>query len=109
MSTKLFPITFTILSDFNFISTSLTPAFSIMRALFFEIFCPASARISPVIGLIISSALISPSILLETPNFLLYLYLPTLAKSYLFSSKNRLLKSVVALSIVGGSPGRKRL
>ena len=41
-------------------------------------------------------------------SFLLYLYLPTRARSYLLGSKNSDSMSIFALSTVGGSPGRRR-
>ena len=64
-----------------------------------------SIKISPVLGSITSSATTASTNLFARPNFLLYLYLPTLARSYLLGSKNREFKSDLALSTVGGSPG----
>ena len=109
MSTKLLPITLVISSSLPtptpYTFTTLTPAFSITRAVSLSILPPASMIISPVLGSITSSAATVPASLVLIASFLLYLYLPTLARSYLLASKKRALSSCCALSTVGGSPG----
>ncbi len=62
-------------------------------------------KISPVSLSITSSAARLPIILFSRLSFLLNLYLPTFARSYLFGSKNKELINDEALSNVGGSPG----
>ena len=52
-----------------------------------------------------SVAAILPVILVAKLNFLLNLYLPTLARSYLLESKNNPLNRLLAASTVGSSPG----
>ena len=85
--------------------TLLIPAFSISIAFSVDITSFAGTSISPVSISIMSSALTANLILSDIASFLLNLYLPTLAKSYLLLSKNILLNSDSALSNVGGSPG----
>ena len=58
---------------------------------------------------LISSAATCFIILVAIDNFLLYLYLPTLAISYLLGSKNIASSKFLALSTVGKSPGRSLL
>ena len=60
-----------------------------------------STKTSPVSGLTIVSKDVYPEILEAKLNFLLYLYLPTFAKSYLLSSKNNPLNKFLAASTVG--------
>ena len=64
-----------------------------------------STKTSPVSGFAIVSNDTYPEILEANPNFLLYLYLPTFAKSYLLSSKNNPLNKFLAASTVGSYPG----
>jgi len=52
-----------------------------------------------------SANAILPVILVAKLNFLLNLYLPTFAKSYLLGSKNNPLNKFLAASAVGSSPG----
>ena len=99
-----FPIILTLLS-FTLISTIFNPVFWISSATSFEITVSFSTNTSPVSGSIISSNATFPVILDAKLNFLLNLYLPTFAKSYLLSSKNRPLNKFLAASTVGYSPG----
>ena len=87
------------------ISTVTIPEFSIARAVSLSITSPSLTKISPVSLLTTSLAAFSPSILLARASFKLYLYLPTLARSYLLSSKRRLFIRVVDDSREAGSPG----
>ena len=66
---------------------------------------PFSTRTSPVEGSTICSAASVSTSLLWIPSFLLYLYLPTLARSYLRASNSSELTMDLAFSTVGGSPG----
>ena len=108
-STKLFPTTLRVLSSsyssFLITSTVTIPAFSIALAVSSSITSPADTKTSPVSGSITSSLDTSPSILSARASLRLYLYLPTLARSYLLSSKRRLLIKFVADSTLAGSPG----
>ena len=107
MSTKLLHITFVLCSSRVLLCTYIEyiPEFSIFFASSRSTLSPSDAMISPVEGSTAFSASTQFSILFASPSFLLYLYLPTLAISYLFGSKNRELSSDEALSFVGGSPG----
>ena len=66
---------------------------------------PAAATISPVFTSTTSSANTLPRTLFLKCNFLLNLYLPTFARSYLLASKNIELSRLSALSTESGSPG----
>ena len=83
----------------------LIPAFWISFASSSVIVAPFSTITSPVSVFNILSNAIWFVILELKSNFLLYLYLPTFAKSYLLGSKNKLLNNVLAASTVGNSPG----
>ena len=89
--------------------TTLTALFCISFAFAASGRSPFCASISPVTGLTTSCASSCPSMRFATESFLLYLYLPTLARSYFLYSKNVLLMRMSAPSIVGTSPGRRRL
>ena len=108
MSTMPLERTLITLPDSSLRSTDITPAFSISSAFSAVIFSPASARSSPI-GEITGSAKIWPVIRSSKPSFLLYLYLPTLERSYLLESKNKPSRCALAVSTVGGSPGRSFL
>ena len=81
------------------------PEFWISFAASFEITLSFSTNISPVSLFIMSLNATCPAILDAKFNFLLNLYLPTFAKSYLLGSKNKLLNKFLAASTVGSSPG----
>ncbi len=68
--------------------TSLTPASSISCAISLETASPALAKISPVRGSTTSAASVLPEMRADIASFLLYLYRPTRAKSYLRGSKS---------------------
>ena len=89
----------------TFTSTTLIPEFCISSATSFEIIVSFSTNTSPVSGLIMSLNATCPVILVAKASFLLNLYLPTLAKSYLLGSKNNPLNRFLAASTVGNSPG----
>ena len=99
-----FPITLTFLSAI-FKSTIFIPAFWIFSATSSVITASFSTKTSPVSGSTILSNAIFPVILVAKFSFLLNLYLPTLAKSYLLGSKNKPLNKFLAASTVGSSPG----
>ena len=86
-------------------STTFIPEFWISVATSLVITSSFPTKSSPVSGLITSSYATMFVILDAKFNFLLYLYLPTLAKSYLLSSKNNPLNKFLAASTVGNSPG----
>ena len=81
ISTVLFPIILILLSSFV-MYTTLTPECFIFCAASSVITSPAETKISPS-SFITFSAATSPTVLSAMLNFLLYLYLPTLDKSYL--------------------------
>ena len=99
-----FPIILTFLS-LTSTSTIFKPVFCISSAISSLIIFPFSTKTSPVPGSIISSAAVLPVILDAKLSFLLNLYLPTLAKSYLLESKNSPVNRLLAASTVGSSPG----
>ena len=99
-----FPITTTFL-PFTFTLTTLIPVSWIAIATSSVIILSFSTKTSPVSGSAISSYAIFPVILVAKLNFLLNLYLPTLAKSYLLGSNNKPLNKFLAASAVGNSPG----
>ena len=99
-----FPIILTLLSS-TFTSTIFIPRFLIFSATSSEITESFSTKTSPVSESTISSNATLPVILVDKLNFLLNLYLPTFAKSYLLSSKNKPLNKFLAASTVGSSPG----
>ena len=101
----MFDNTFSFLTSV-WIITDGTAAFWMSVASSFVTLVPASAKTSPVVVLITSSAKNWPTILLWKASFLLYLYLPTLARSYLLASKNMPEIIASALSTLSGSPGR---
>ena len=85
--------------------TTLIPLFWIALATSLEIVSSFSIKTSPVSGCTIVSQETWPAILEAKLNFLLYLYLPTLDKSYLLESKNNPSNKFLAASTVGSSPG----
>ena len=99
-----FPITLTGAS-LTFISTEFIPEFCISSAISADIMLSFSANTSPVSGLIMSAYATLPDILFAKLSFLLNLYLPTFARSYLLSSNNNPLNKFLAASTVGNSPG----
>ena len=104
MSTVPLPIILTFLSS-TLTSTTFIPEFCISSATSLDITSSFPTKSSPVSWFIISSYETLFVILVAKLNFLLYLYLPTLAKSYLLSSKNNPLNKFLAASTVGNSPG----
>ncbi len=104
ISTVPFPITLTFLSS-TFTSTIFIPKSCISFAASLDIIVSFSTNISPVSLFNISLYATWPAILEAKFNFLLNLYLPTFAKSYLLGSKNKLLNKFLAASTVGSSPG----
>ena len=89
--------------------TSFTRLSSIAFAISLVISVSASQTISPVRGFTTVSARVVPMIRAASATFLLYLYLPTGARSYLLGSKNILFTRISADSTCGGSPGRSFL
>ncbi len=83
-----------------------TPKPSSLRAFSRPMTSPASARISPVRGSATGRARVRPLRRAEMASFLLYLYRPTLERSYRRGSKRSCTRCLTAESMVGGSPGR---
>ena len=104
ISTVPLPITRTVLSS-TLTSTAFIPEFCISNAVSLLITSPAATNTSPVSVFTMSFAATWFAILVARLSFLLNLYLPTFARSYLLSSKNSPLNKFLAASTDGSSPG----